>query len=241
VADEQIPKPNNTDDEQRRRDLFDATRKELVTQKSSNSEAYDKAVLTLSSAFLGVSLAFLKDSTSSHPVDWVPLLVASWICLTLAIIATVISFQLSNCAADVQMELAERYYMRGNKRALNRTRIARYVDYVNWAAGILFIFGVFLTVAFVSINFIESNSMSKISKPGPTHAMDGQSISKMQQVSTVQKGQSINNMQKAPQAPSPAPAPTLQRGQSINNMQKVTPAPAPAAPPASPPTTTPKQ
>jgi hypothetical protein len=208
VADDQGPIAQH--DEQRRQDVWDATRKELAAAKSSNSEAYDKAVLTLSSAFLGVSLAFLKDSASSHPVAYVPLLLASWICLSLAIISTLISFQLSNFAADAQMDLAERYYAYRDENALKRQPIARYVDYVNWTSGSLFIFGVFLTVAFVSFNFTESNSMSK--KPGPSHAMDGQTVSKMQQVGTVQKGATINNMQKVPPAPAPAappaPAPT---------------------------------
>jgi hypothetical protein len=231
-------------DEEIRRELYQETRKELIAQKSSNSEAYDKAVLTLSSAFLGISLAFLKDYATDHIIEGVVLLPLSWILLTMAIVTTVVSFQLSNRAADIQMGQAERYYILKDETAFDRTRFARYVDYVNWAAGTLFVLGVFLTVAFVSFNLVGSHSVSKISKSGPTHANDGQSISKMQQVDILQKAQTINNMLKAPPTLAPAPAPvpgTVQRGQSINNMQKVTPSPAPAAPPASTPTTTPKQ
>jgi hypothetical protein len=44
-----------------KRRLLAETRADLLKRQLSNAENYDKAVLSLSTAFLGFSLAFLKD------------------------------------------------------------------------------------------------------------------------------------------------------------------------------------
>ena len=60
---------NNTDEEivfrteeeqKRSTEIFDSFRDELYKRQLSNSEAYDKAILSLSSAGLAISLSFIK-------------------------------------------------------------------------------------------------------------------------------------------------------------------------------------
>src|SRR5258708_16044581 len=58
IAETQDPEKT---EHQVRQEMFQTRRNELLAQQFSNSEGYDKAVLTLSSAFLGVSVAFIKD------------------------------------------------------------------------------------------------------------------------------------------------------------------------------------
>jgi len=45
----------------RREEIYAETRKDLLTRQLSNSEKFDGAILTLSTAALGVSLTFIKD------------------------------------------------------------------------------------------------------------------------------------------------------------------------------------
>jgi hypothetical protein len=206
VTDEQNSNSANDAEDRRREQLHESKRTELIAQQSSNSEAYDKAVLTLSSAFLGISLAFIKDFAGDTPLGCTWLLVVSWGAFGFAIIAAVASFQVGNKAIEIQLERAERYYIQRDETAHSKTRFAQWVDYVNWASGSLFVLGVFLTIVFVSINLhlLESHSVSRISKSGPTHAHDAQPISNM---TKVERAQPITSMPKVPQAPAPTPAP----------------------------------
>ena len=50
--------------------LLAETRADLLKRQLSNSENYDKAVISLSTAFLGFSLAFLKDLVPIHRAEW---------------------------------------------------------------------------------------------------------------------------------------------------------------------------
>lgn len=206
MVDKEDPVADKSED-QLREELYQTTRTELLAQRFSNSEAYDKAVLTLSSAFLGVSLAFIKDAAQGNLLACPWLLVVSWGAFASAIVATVVSFQIGNQAIEIQLDRAEKYYKQKDDTAHPKSWSARFVDYVNWASGSLFIIGVVLTIVFVSINLVENPSVSKISKTGPTHANDAQPIG------TLQKAHPITSMPKV----SPSPAPVTQ--------------PAPAAPP----------
>jgi hypothetical protein len=194
-----------------RREMFQTRRNELLTQQFSNSEAYDKAVLTLSSAFLGVSVAFIKDVPHQGALTHLPLIFCSWSLLTLAIMGTVASFRVGNVATTIQIERDRRYYLEYEEKTYGRSPLARTVDVLNWTSGGLFLFGVILTVFFVSVNLSESNAMSKNSdKSGPVHAFDAHTISNTQKVETLTKAHTISDTLKVPQTPLPVaqPAPT---------------------------------
>jgi hypothetical protein len=189
-----------------REELYQKTRAELLGQQSSNTEAYDKAVITISAAFLGVSLAFMKDYKISeiyHPV----VLVSSWVAFALAIVACVASFLFGNSAIEKQLALAYCYYKEKNESALSIPRIVKINDYVNRVSGSFLILGVILTITFVSTNLMERISMSKIEKSGVTIAADSQLVNRLQAVE-FKKSATVNAMQKVPAAPAPAaPAP----------------------------------
>ena len=61
--------------------LLAETRADLLKRQLSNSENYDKAVISLSTAFLGLSLAFLKDLVPIQRAEWLWLLYGSWLAL----------------------------------------------------------------------------------------------------------------------------------------------------------------
>jgi hypothetical protein len=185
-----------------RQEMFQIRRNELLAQQFSNSEAYDKAVLTLSSAFLGVSVVFIKDVPHYGALASLWLIFCSWSLLTLAIIVTVASFRVSNVAATIQIERDRRYYLAYEERTYGRSPLARTVDVLNWASGSFFVLGVILTVTFVSVNLSESNAMSKNSNgSGPLHTFDGHTISNTQKVETLNRGHTISETMKVPLAP----------------------------------------
>ena len=144
---------------------------------------------------------------------------ASWIVLALAIIATVLSFRISDAAINGQLQQIDRYYHERDERSLVKSKLAHSVDWFNNTSGALFVLGVILTVVFVIFNFSEAKSMSK------TLINEGQTIPTMQKLSDnlVKKGQSIPQVQKVPQPQSPpaAPAqPATSAGQTAATTQK---------------------
>jgi hypothetical protein len=195
------------DDKKTRQELYAKTRDDLLKRQLSNSENADRAVLTVSAAALGFSLAFIKDivplGTASHPV----LLYLSWLCFVLAIVITLASFFTSQHAIAVQLMLAERYYLQGEEDALKtRPRFATVTDRLNVFGAASFVVGILATCFFVAINLGKETPMAE-RKP----AMEGALIPSLQRTpGVVQKGANIPTMQPAPP----------QGGATIPTMQK---------------------
>lgn len=214
MTDESSAAGQETESQQRRR-LHDTARELLLDRQSSNSESYDKAILTLSSAFLGLSLTFIKEILPAGPVIAACLLYLSWVAFAAAIVITLASFRVSDAALTQRLGLNEDYYLKGIESAADRTGLAVAVDWLNNIAGGLFILGVVLTVAFVMANFSEANHMSnKQSGSGPTGTERGHTVPPVQKVviEPLEKGQPVPQVQKVtPQTPAnqnqPAQAP----------------------------------
>lgn len=128
-----------------KRRLLAETRADLLKRQLSNAENYDKAVLSLSTVFLGFSLAFLKDLVPVHRAEWLCFLYGSWVALAGSVLCTIVSFRVSQRAIDVQLRKAEDYYLRDDQSALRKSRIAKATDWVNFASGVLFVLGLSLT------------------------------------------------------------------------------------------------
>ncbi|EGR1181158.1 hypothetical protein AABF50_004589 [Vibrio parahaemolyticus] len=73
-----------------RQKMYDELRDELYKRELSNSESFDKAILSLSSAGLAISLTFIKSIVSIDSAIFVYWLYASWVCFGVAIISTVL-------------------------------------------------------------------------------------------------------------------------------------------------------
>jgi hypothetical protein len=205
-----------TDDPKVRQELYAKTRDDLLKRQLSNSENADRAVLTVSAAALGFSLAFIKDIVPLGTAIYQALLYLSWLCFVLAIVITLASFFTSQRAISAQLVLAERYYLQYEEDALKtRPLPATVTDWLNLAGAVSFVVGILATCAFVAINLGKEKPMAE-RKP----AMDGASIPNLQRTpgDLAQKGASIPAMQPAPP----------QGGAPIPTMEK-----APAPPPAS--------
>lgn len=120
----------------------------------SSSDEYDKNLLKLSTAFLGLSLTFMKDVVGTNRITHCYSLYASWASLAAVVLAVVVSFQLSIRANTKHLKALDDYYLQDVQEALNRRNgwsIA--VEWTNVFAGLFFVAGLVLSVYFVIANF----------------------------------------------------------------------------------------
>lgn len=194
-----------------RQRLYEQTKTELASQQLANATAFDNAILTLSSAFLGLSVAFIKDVVS--PISsavWLPLLYLSWVSFCAAIVAVVGSFIIGQHAYTALRRGAERYYIRGEKDAFNiSVTMSRRISVANIAHGTFFMLGTIFTLAFVLANFSRLAAMPIANNAASSPLEKGQPTNPFQAVPQPAAGSGV-----APQsAPVPAPAPATPASQ----------------------------
>ena len=164
---------------------------DLEKRELSAIESFDKSVLTLSSAGLGLSLSFLKDFVGSE-VIWPWALYGSWIMFTLATVSTMLSFQSSGKAQKHQKEIAKRGYLDGDDAAFDEVNFwNRCTIWINRAVAVFFFLALVLTSSFVIRNLEEKRMSDNNHKPTPAGNFE-------------QRGAPVPAMQRP--APSPAPA-----------------------------------
>ena len=133
--------------------LYEDMKKELLDRQRSNSEIYDRAILTLSISALGISLAFIKNIVPLDEAHCIGLLITSWYLFVLAIVITLLSFWASQKGIERQLDYAHKYYVERKDEYLTRNNFyAKVTEYLNNFSGILFIGAIFLTTLFVTIN-----------------------------------------------------------------------------------------
>ena len=196
------------DSPETRRRLYEQTKAELISKQIANSTSYDTAILTLSSAFLALSVVFVKDVVaplSEASLLWV--LFASWCCFCGAIVSTVLSFMVGQAGYRELLSAAERYYIKGDVTAHQVSVIvARRIERLNVANGAFFVLGTAFTLILTIANFNRLAAMPT-TKPNPLTP------------STEQRGQPTLPFQQVPSAPAPRPA----------SSPASTPTPPPAA------------
>ena len=195
-------------DWQERQRLHDRTRDDLLKRQLSNGENADRAILTVSAAALGFSLAFIKDIVPLTEAECLFFLYSSWVCFVLATICTLVSFFTSQHAIEVQLERAHRYYLMREDAAFDgQSRSAALTNWLNKAGAVFFVAGMLAACVFVAINLGKENRMNK-----RVPAMDGAPIPTLQKLptGTVTKGANIPSMQPV-QPQSGATIPTMQK------------------------------
>lgn len=174
--------------------LYGSYLAEVEKRELSASEQFDKSVLTISSAGLGLSLTLLKDVIQLDRAMYLPTLYASWVCFVGAILCTLLSFLASGRALDHQKGVAFRAYRLGEAAAFTeRNPFDTLTRHLNRASATCFVSALVLTTAFVIIN-LERNRMATTQQPAPGVETRGATVPTMQRPVS--------------QAPAPAPAPT---------------------------------
>ncbi len=143
------------------RRVFESARDHLNEASIKNTEAFDKAILSLSSAGLVISLTFTKFIAPLDQAVSIHYLQFAWICFALAMISTVTSFLTSNSAIAVEREHIYKYYMEENDDYINKANYWGKITYwINRASAILFIVGMLTTVLYVWQNTHKESTMA---------------------------------------------------------------------------------
>jgi len=133
--------------------VYEQCRDDLLKRQLSNSENFDKAVLSLSTAGLGFSLAFIKDIAIFSPPDYLVMLYLSWGCFGSAIVSTLLSYLASQRGINCQLVRAEQYYLERKDEVLHKTNWwAKATNWLNHISAVVFIIAIFSTIVFVCLN-----------------------------------------------------------------------------------------
>lgn len=135
------------------RRLLAELRREILARELSNTQAYDKAVLTLSSATLAFSLSATNALFSMEEMRASYLLVIGWLLLATSISVSLSSFLVSNRALSAHLQHAEAYYLENDEASFNRSTLYDSVNrWANRVVGLALVISIFLIVAFFTLN-----------------------------------------------------------------------------------------
>ena len=141
------------DESERLYELYLKEEEELSKRDLSNVENLDKAILSLSSAGLGLSLVFIKNVVELSKANHIWILYGSWLMFGLAITSTLLSYLFGQHALNKQREFIERYYLEGDEEAGQQTSFAskmtRVLGYVSVFTYIAAVAG---TALFIGLN-----------------------------------------------------------------------------------------
>ena len=126
---------------------------ELSKRDLSNVENLDKAILSLSSAGLGLSLVFIRNVVKLAEASHVWLLHISWLMFVFAITSTLLSYLFGQHALNKQRELIEKYYLEGDEEAGQQTSFAsRMTRILSYVSVFTYIAAVACTALFIGLN-----------------------------------------------------------------------------------------
>ena len=138
-----------------RQKLYSETRQDLLTRQLSNSQNYDRAILSLSTAGLGFSLAFIQNLIPLTLSKHIWLLYYSWVFFIIAIVLTLLSFLFSQKAIDKQLFFAEKYYLEEeDEYAEKRNWLSDINNWIFYSSWLIFVLAISLTVIYVKINLL---------------------------------------------------------------------------------------
>lgn len=130
-------------------------RKSLFNAALDQTHLFDKAILTLASGALGLSLTFIRQiiPEGCEP-KYILTLIFSWIFFSLSIISTVLSFLTSVKACTKQIEILEiEFFNKINGESKDRKNFYRKItSFFNVCSIIFFIIGIFLLARFSILN-----------------------------------------------------------------------------------------
>ena len=192
--------------------MFNSFRDELNKRQLSNTENYDKAILTLSSAGLAISLTFLKTIVPISSAQYMVLMKISWWSFLASIILSLVAYIVSNAAITREMERAEKYYLEQNESVFSKPNIFSVINnWLNKIIGLFFSCAVIMLVVFFTLNVQNKDIQTMTDKKStPIYATDSAQMPTMQQVpASSTRSAQIPTMQAVPVS-TPVVQPTQQ-------------------------------
>ena len=133
------------------REYYERVREELLKRSLSNSENFDRAVLSLAAAIISFTALFIKDiKSSTGAASRCALQAGIWL-LAFAIIATIASVFASQLALTQQIDRAERVYLEGAQLDRELPLSAKITTYLNVVSGVFFALGLISFAIFVTM------------------------------------------------------------------------------------------
>ena len=152
---------------------------------NTDQAEYDKQLLTLSSGFLAVSLAFIKDVVPLKDASFLILLYSAFCLLVACITLVLFSFQFSVFGNLKAKDYWERRSQKHQSLSFPRAH-AEAIRWLNYSSGLLFFLGVVSLVSFVISNINHEAKMTVKSI-----AMDGALMKVPQTGGEAEKGSHI--------------------------------------------------
>ena len=144
---------SDSDDSEKLYEVYLKEEEELSKRDLSNVENLDKAILSLSSAGLGLSLVFIKNVVELSKANHIWVLYGSWLMFGLAITSTLLSYLFGQHALNKQRELIEKYYLEGDEEAGQQTSFASKMTRVlSYVSVFTYIAAVVCTAFFIGLN-----------------------------------------------------------------------------------------
>lgn len=136
-------------------EIYQGERRQLLEYLLNQAGFFDRGILTLSAAALGLSLTFTKEITETPDAETLWMLFWSWACFVVSLLATLASFQTSQKAIEKAIEVLDTIYQGStiSDRTSNPWRSATTV--VNWFSLAVFIVGAALLTGFAMANFTQ--------------------------------------------------------------------------------------
>ena len=179
-----------------RRRLYERARDGLLARQLSNAETYDRSILSLSSGFLAISIAFISNVVDLDDARWMLVLYGAWCGFSGAIVVVIGSVLYGQRGIKIQLKAARDYYLNEKKEALDQADgVAQTIDRWNRLSGVLFIASVLALTTFVVGNV--GDTMSKETTGKETTAADTSAVEK--------RAQPLNSLEQVQQT-KPAPS-----------------------------------
>ncbi len=147
---EQKFKPSSKDERDARLALASQTRELVASAMLELNSLYLRSIMTLSSAFLAISVAFVANWRSSTELKGQVLLISSWSLFGAAILTALCGIMLNIAAGNAAHSRISSYIYENVK--LEKTRIEKIDALANIAIGSLFASAVICTIVFASVN-----------------------------------------------------------------------------------------
>jgi hypothetical protein len=128
------------------RETYLEERKLLIDAEREAARSFDKAMITLCAAALGLSISFVRYVAPVPKAT--TLLYVAWVCFVLALIVTLFSFLTAQSAMRKQRAILDRYCGKELSEGEKRNRWATCTKWLNVSSIILFISGVVFLVCF---------------------------------------------------------------------------------------------
>ena len=141
-------------------DQYIESRNKLHERQFSNSQLFDKAILALSSAGLGFSLAFIRKGVSIAETTQVYLLYASWLLFFLAIAFTLVSFFTSNSAIKKQLKSDEAYYF--ENKSDDSKDLGRKTELLTLFSMLFYLFAIVCVILFTILNPNTNHTLNEV-------------------------------------------------------------------------------